>query len=751
MTVEIQKIYRLGEFELDPNKRLLKREDGETLHLSHKPFQVLLYFIEHRERIVSRQELLDQFWDGRDVYDVTLTKCVGAIRKALGENTETPRFIETRWAEGYRYIGPFVEMPATSAATAVSEDKILVDQPPLLETPAGLSDTNTQAHEPLVEGPSANQGEASEVRRPTRLAGWAFRAALAAVGLAVLVVGAWTVFFRTESAIRIIGPDWSQAQSTRLTNQAGTEYSVDLAPDGKMFIYASRASGNWDLYWQRVGGRNTVNLTKDSTADDIQPAYSPDGNYIAFRSERKSPGIYIMEATSENVRRLSDVGFHPAWSPDGKELVVSTDNFTDPVNRRIIPSQLWVLDVATGAKRLLTNGDAVQPSWSPGGKRIAYWALQEGSGQRDIWSIPASGGEPVRVTNDEALDWNPVWSPDGKHLYFASDRGGSMNFWRVAVDETSGEVQGTPETVLTPSVYSQHLSFSGDGKRLAYVQKSETRNLQRTAFDPVREVTIGQPDAVTQGTKYVSSPDLSPDEEWFAFSSQGERQEDILLIKRDGTEQRQLTNDVFRDRAPRWSPDGQRIAFYSDRSGRFEVWTINSDSSGLRQLTYTSGQPTVYPIWSPDGNQMLFKQRGSQPFLFEVNRSWTDQTPQKMPVPEGIPETFWANSWSPDGRKLVGTWALDHKSYLHVYDFDMKTYENFNVTAVRPIWLSDNRRLLFERDGRLHILETQTKKSHEILSAAPYTISTICPTRDARTIYYTLQKTESDLWLLTRE
>src|SRR5687767_12639123 len=112
MAVEIQKIYRLGEFELDPNKRLLKREDGTALHLSHKPFQVLLYFIEHRERIVSRQELLDQFWDGRDVYDVTLTKCVGAIRKALGENTETPRFIETRWAEGYRYIGPLEEVEA---------------------------------------------------------------------------------------------------------------------------------------------------------------------------------------------------------------------------------------------------------------------------------------------------------------------------------------------------------------------------------------------------------------------------------------------------------------------------------------------------------------------------------------------------------------------------------------------------------------------------------------------------------------
>jgi Tol biopolymer transport system component len=249
----------------------------------------------------------------------------------------------------------------------------------------------------------------------------------------------------------------------------------------------------------------------------------------------------------------------------------------------------------------------------------------------------------------------------------------------------------------------------------------------------------------------VTEPDLSPDEEWLACSTQGEKQEDILLIKKDGTEQRQLTYDTFRDRSPRWSPDGKRIAFYSDRGGRFEIWTINSDGTGLRQLTYTSGQSAVYPIWSPDGNQMLFKQRDSQPFLFEVNRPWSEQTPQKLPVIEGVAETFWVSSWSADGRKLAGMWFLNRISYLHVFDFETKTYENLNVRSGRPIWLSDNRRLLYELDGRLHVVDTQTKKSHEILSADPFTITTICPTRDASTLYYTLQKTEADVWLMSLE
>ncbi len=79
------------------------------------PFQVLLYLIEHRDRVVSRQELLESFWDGHDVYDETLTKCIGAIRKALCDTSEQSRFVATHWAEGYRYVGPCEEMQVDSA------------------------------------------------------------------------------------------------------------------------------------------------------------------------------------------------------------------------------------------------------------------------------------------------------------------------------------------------------------------------------------------------------------------------------------------------------------------------------------------------------------------------------------------------------------------------------------------------------------------------------------------------------------
>lgn len=89
---------------LEPDKRVLSCGDI-PVHLAHRPFRVLLHLIEHRDRMVSRRELLDLFWEGHDVYEVALSKCVGAIRKALDDRLENPRHIETRWAEGYRYVG----------------------------------------------------------------------------------------------------------------------------------------------------------------------------------------------------------------------------------------------------------------------------------------------------------------------------------------------------------------------------------------------------------------------------------------------------------------------------------------------------------------------------------------------------------------------------------------------------------------------------------------------------------------------
>src|SRR5262249_15264960 len=162
----------------------------------------------------------------------------------------------------------------------------------------------------------------------------------------------------------------------QLTDQPGPENAPSISPDGKSFVYERGLfPGSFDIYLQRVGGRNPVNLTEQFAGDDYSARFSPDGESIAFRSERDGGGIFIIGATGESVRRLTNVGFNPAWSPDGKKIVYATGNFHHPSNRGTANSELWVVDVATGQQSLLYKGDAVQPNWSPHGDRITFWGL----------------------------------------------------------------------------------------------------------------------------------------------------------------------------------------------------------------------------------------------------------------------------------------------------------------------------------------------------------------------------------------
>jgi len=389
----------------------------------------------------------------------------------------------------------------------------------------------------------------------------------------------------------------------------------------------------------------------------------------------------------------------------------------------------------------------VQPHWSPHGHRIAYWHYK--GGQRDLVTVPASGGEPIAVTNDAALDWNPVWSPDGRFLYFASDGGGSMNLWRVPIEEKSGKVLGPAEAVTTPSVFSGHLGFSRDGRLLAYSQRSRTANAYRVAFDANTGETRGQRVAVTEGSREVADLNISPDGSWLAFFSYG-KQWDIFVVRSDGTGLRQVTNDVFRDRRPTWSPDGKRIAFHSTRSGKYQIWSINADGSGLRQLTDTRGEVRV-PTWSPDGKRIVCLEfPGPKSFMFNVTKPWKEQSPESLPDRAGAQFVAW--SWSPDGRRLAGHQidANGREAEIILYSFETREFEKPADFGVRPIWLKDNRRLLFHSDDRIYLLDSKSKKVGEVLSVAPNSLGdgiTISP--DNRVLYFSLQQEEADIWLAT--
>jgi Tol biopolymer transport system component len=370
-----------------------------------------------------------------------------------------------------------------------------------------------------------------------------------------------------------------------------------------------------------------------------------------------------------------------------------------------------------------------------------------------------SGGAAVAVTNDAATDWNPVWSPDGRSLIFSSNRGGSMNLWRVRMDEASGTALGQPEPVTTPSPYSGYLSISRDGRRIAYAHVTSAENLFKIGFDPSREATTGQPTAITDGTRSTRFPDLSGNGEWVTAVIVAGGQEDIVVVRTDGTGFRKLTDDAPRDRGPKWSPDGKTIAFYSERSGSFQIWTIKADGSGLRQLTAAAVLITDV-LWSPDGTRLAFRnplraQTPERVLVLDVRKPWSEQTPEVIPfsLPDGV--AFAPGSWSADGRQLaIAAFGLDPSAGTYVYDFETRQVQKVSKQAALgsyPRWLSDSRRLLVGDGGRLNLIDPPAATSHEVLSVSPDAMAGYSLSRDNRLIVYGIRSNRADIWLASAE
>ncbi|HEY8224380.1 MAG TPA: protein kinase [Pyrinomonadaceae bacterium] len=605
----------------------------------------------------------------------------------------------------------------------------------------------------------APQREASEDRAPEAQAAASprkaslnqrfGRAALIAAS-AILLVGLGYVLFRvmrtkTASSTRALNFE-------QITYQSGPEFFPSLSPDGKSVAYASRSSGNWDIYLQSIRGGDPFNLTKDSSADDSQPAFSPDGQRIAFRSEREGGGIYIMTVTGGSTTKVSDFGYSPSWSADGGQILIGTEKIPQP-STRPTKSQLWTIDLKTSRRQQVSEGDALQPTSSPHQKRIAYWSRPDRSGQREhILTIPVGGGQPVAVTDGSSTDLNPIWSPDGKYLYFSSNRGGSSNVWRVAIDEDTGVTSGQPEAVTAIGANTSvlHLSLSRDGKQMAYSAQTDVRNLQRVSFDPATG-TVGKPVSVTQGSMQLWFPDPSPDNQWLTAYSMGQ-QRHIFVMRTDGSDQHDLTTDNYRYFWPRWSPDGQRIAVSSRRTGDYELWIMNRDGSDLRQLTQSAGGH--YSPWSPDGSMIAYSIHTPRNDCVIINpdKAWSDQKFIYLTALSDASLSFEGWSWSPDGKKLAGIRHLPNgvHSGVGIYDLDSKTYDWLTDFGDWPLWLKDNRRLLFVSQGKLFLMDTQSRKYQQVLVVTDQDVDIGSPgiSGDNRTIYFTYVAAEADVWVM---
>jgi eukaryotic-like serine/threonine-protein kinase len=567
--------------------------------------------------------------------------------------------------------------------------------------------------------------------------------------VAAIAVVAAAIVFSTRPAPATAEARW--ATFTRISETAGEETSPTLSPDGSTVAYAMRTNGNWDIYSQRVGGRKATAIVNDPRRNEGGPAFSPDGARIAFHEVAGLGGIFVAGATGESERRLTDAGFDPAWSPDGAQIAFTTEAIVDPAARQG-ESGLHVVAAGGGSPRRIVDGDAAQASWSPSGGRIVYWSNTRG--QRDLYTVAAAGGARVPLTQDAAIDWSPVWSPDGRYVYFSSDRGGAMNLWRIPVNESSGEAQGAPEPVTAGVQASAAMpTFSRDGSRLAFRSQVGGINPVAIPFDP-GTMRAGVPYVIDTRTSILVPSDVSPDGKQVAYFSIADRQEDLFIGSADSPIRR-VTDDAARDRAPMFSPDGRSLLFYSNRDGNWAAWMIGVDGGGLRKVA-APGTGVIYPLLSPKGDEMVYTSDDNRAaFLVRLDSSLTG-TPVELRG--GITDaTFSPTGWSPDGRRLAGQ-LLKGTAYWGVGVYDLSTHV-LVMAAQDPIpaarWLADSRRIVYFTDegSALIVLDTVTgtRTVVDVRLPAPSTGDMFAISPDNRTIYYGASRFEADIWIVEQK
>jgi Tol biopolymer transport system component len=289
---------------------------------------------------------------------------------------------------------------------------------------------------------------------------------------------------------------------------------------------------------------------------------------------------------------------------------------------------------------------------------------------------------------------------------------------------------------------------------MVYVESHRQTKIRGVPLNSSRGTAGGDVTTVIASARNALMPEPSPDGRWVAFVTGEGQQEDLYVVRTDGSELRQLTDDLARDQLPRWSPNGRLITFVSNRTGSEQIWSIRPDGSDLRQITAAAGRQVSLATWSPNGSQLCLNTSGDLVadlnFLIDPTIAPDQQTLGGIPPMMGG-EAFEAHSWSPDSSRLAGTLRAGGKpaAGIALFTFQSQAYEQLTEYGAHPLWLGDNRRLLFHDKGKILLVDRRSGEVSEVYSSGPDEMSEyFSVSRDNRWIYVTVKTTDSQLWLL---
>ena len=419
-------------------------------------------------------------------------------------------------------------------------------------------------------------------------------AGVTGVFLLVLVILVYLLIQQKENGLHI-------KHTLPLTTAPGLEQDPSWSPDGTRIAYTSDEGGNMDIWVLQIAAGQSINLTKDHVGYDGKPAWSPDGSELIY-------------AISGSLYSISSRGGEASPLP--------------------LPSTGLIVGYS-------------EPVWSPDGNRIACTGfVAMGVSTSQIWSLHRNKSDPIPVTSGRFLDHNPVWSPNGKRIFFISDRGGSADVWWVAVNvrgEPTGEAQP-----LTSGAGIGTITLSEDGRRLAYTKSVEQSNICSIPIVLNRKVTLDEAIPHTSENNYIESLDISPDGKWIAFDSNRRGNMDLWIMRKDGTELRQLTTDKAHDWYPRWSPDGKKILFHSFRNGNRDLFEVPVSGGPVKQLTNHPAEDLV-SSWSPNGERIAFVSNRSG----SMNLWMMQSNGKKVQQLTFTDDQDLNLVWSPDGKEIA--------------------------------------------------------------------------------------------------
>ncbi len=453
------------------------------------------------------------------------------------------------------------------------------------------------------------------------------KGALLALAVLVIALGglAFGLYkFITRSASKNAGPE---SKIVPVTSFPGNESQPAFSPDGNQIAFAwngPQEEANPDIYIKLIDAGEPLRLTTDP-APDLNPVWSPDGRYIAFMREGIASGIYLVPALGGAERKLGEAWpYRPlskqslSFSPDGKFLAVADKTVAAE------SFGIFLLAVETGERHRLTAppkgavGDD-SPAFSPDGKTLAF-ARSISITASDLYLVPVAGGALKQLTFDLVRTHGLTWTTNGREILFSSIRGGNYQeeLWRIPA------TGGTPEKVEgSVGSYLNDPAIPRQGNRVAYTRVSLDSNIWRLELPGLKQ-RVPAPARLIFSTFTDDNPQYSPDGTRIVFGSERSGFAEIWVCNSDGSNTFPLTNLTHTNTGtPRWSPDSRRIAFDSLAEGNMDIYVVSASGGKPQRLTTEPAEDTC-PSWSRDGQWIYF---GS-------NRSGSLQI-WKMPVAGG--------------------------------------------------------------------------------------------------------------------